>query len=337
MSLLLWTARSIVAAQQRVLDFLHEQALAADLRERRLLQPVAARLDDDDLARRSARSSTRAAARARLPERELTAAGAEAELVHADLPVAGAGRRAGEPRSGPASALAAVRRRRARTARVERVGVRAHAGRVVDGLELFGRREQQLLDHQPGDLVDARPRLGRQPGELRLRAARARPGGSPRTAAAARRRSEWRRATVSQASNFRTSSATIPSARATSAGAARQVLLHDRLQVVDVVEEDRSRSPTAGSTSRGTAMSMRNSGRLRRCRITASTCGRVRTGSVAPVAVMTMSAAASAPRSLVPRQRPCRRSTRPAPSRARSVRLVISSRSHALRLAGAAR
>ena len=40
-----------VAAEQRVLDFLHEQPLAADFGQRRFLQPIARRLDDDDLAR----------------------------------------------------------------------------------------------------------------------------------------------------------------------------------------------------------------------------------------------------------------------------------------------
>ena len=39
-----------LAAQQRVLDFLHEQPLAADFRERRFLQPIARRGDDDDAA-----------------------------------------------------------------------------------------------------------------------------------------------------------------------------------------------------------------------------------------------------------------------------------------------
>ena len=34
MSLLLWTARSIFAGEQRVLDFLDEEPLAADLRQR---------------------------------------------------------------------------------------------------------------------------------------------------------------------------------------------------------------------------------------------------------------------------------------------------------------
>ncbi len=39
-----------LAVQQRVLDFLDEQALAPDFRERTLLQAIARCLDDDDLA-----------------------------------------------------------------------------------------------------------------------------------------------------------------------------------------------------------------------------------------------------------------------------------------------
>ena len=53
-----------LAGEQRVFDFLHEQPLAADLRERRLGQPVAGRLDDDDLALRCRRVSRSSAATA---------------------------------------------------------------------------------------------------------------------------------------------------------------------------------------------------------------------------------------------------------------------------------
>ena len=41
MSLLLCTATIDLAGEQRVLDFLHEQPLAADLRERRFSQTIA--------------------------------------------------------------------------------------------------------------------------------------------------------------------------------------------------------------------------------------------------------------------------------------------------------
>ena len=53
--------RGRFAAQQRVFDFLHEQPLAADFRERRVLQPIAGRPDDDDLHARAAGSAMRAA------------------------------------------------------------------------------------------------------------------------------------------------------------------------------------------------------------------------------------------------------------------------------------
>ena len=78
MSLLLWTAEVDLAAQQRVLDFLHEQPLAADVGQRRVLQLVARGPDDDDLAR-LARRSPRSARRRYSPrhEGELTAARAE--------------------------------------------------------------------------------------------------------------------------------------------------------------------------------------------------------------------------------------------------------------------
>ena len=54
MSLLLCTARSISPREQRVLDLLDEQPLAADLGQRRILQPIAGGLDHDDARRRAA-------------------------------------------------------------------------------------------------------------------------------------------------------------------------------------------------------------------------------------------------------------------------------------------
>ena len=66
MSLLLCTARSISPREQRVFDFLDEQPLAADFRQRRVLQPIAGRLDDDDAAGRAA-APRRCAPRRRWP------------------------------------------------------------------------------------------------------------------------------------------------------------------------------------------------------------------------------------------------------------------------------
>jgi hypothetical protein len=43
-----------IAREQRILDFLHEEPLAANLGQGRLLQTIAGCLDDDDLAVRSA-------------------------------------------------------------------------------------------------------------------------------------------------------------------------------------------------------------------------------------------------------------------------------------------
>ena len=82
MSLLLCTARSISPREQRVLDLLDEQPLAADLRERRILQPIAGGLDDDD-ARHGGppRGGDARGDGVRLPQRELAAARSEPELV----------------------------------------------------------------------------------------------------------------------------------------------------------------------------------------------------------------------------------------------------------------
>jgi hypothetical protein len=62
-----------VAFEQRVFDFLDEQAFPADFRERRILQAIAGRLDDDDAARRPAGGRDARRNRVRLP-REVAAA-----------------------------------------------------------------------------------------------------------------------------------------------------------------------------------------------------------------------------------------------------------------------
>ena len=66
--------------EQRVFDFLHEQALAADFRERRVLQPVARRLDDDDPARVAARLLETRGDGVCLPQRQLAAARPQPQL-----------------------------------------------------------------------------------------------------------------------------------------------------------------------------------------------------------------------------------------------------------------
>src|SRR6266516_4408972 len=72
-----------LAAQQRVLDFLHEQPLAADFGERRVLQTIARSLQDDNAAGRTAAGGNARRHRIGLPKRELTPAGAESKfLIH---------------------------------------------------------------------------------------------------------------------------------------------------------------------------------------------------------------------------------------------------------------
>jgi hypothetical protein len=66
--------------QERVLDFFDEQTLAADFGERRLLQPIARRLDHDNAARRTARVLNALRDRVRLPQRQLAAARPQPKL-----------------------------------------------------------------------------------------------------------------------------------------------------------------------------------------------------------------------------------------------------------------
>ena len=68
-------------AEQRVLDFLDEQPLAADLGERPLLQPIPVGLDHDDRAGRTAGGGDARGHRAGLPQRELAAARAETKRL----------------------------------------------------------------------------------------------------------------------------------------------------------------------------------------------------------------------------------------------------------------
>ena len=63
-----------LAGQQRILDFLDEQSLAADLRQPRFRQPVAGRLDDDDVALDAGALAQQGGNRVCLPARELAAA-----------------------------------------------------------------------------------------------------------------------------------------------------------------------------------------------------------------------------------------------------------------------
>ncbi len=77
------------AGKQRLLDFLGEQALAAGLQERPVLDAVAGRSYRNDLERfrlQPVRSGERVAHRARLPERQPAAAGADADRLRHCFP-----------------------------------------------------------------------------------------------------------------------------------------------------------------------------------------------------------------------------------------------------------
>ena len=232
MSFALCTARSIVAAQQRVLDLLDEQPFAADLR--RAARPAAGRrrLDDDDLAGDAGAAARRAA----------TACACHSASWLPRVPI-----RSGARASSTAACSAGCSRSVAlgllvladRLSANSRFSASAYAATrfVADRLQLFGRRQQQLLDDQARDLVDRRAPRAAAP-TASARAARARPAGSPRSAARSATTVGTTPRDCSQAANASTSSSTIASARVDLAAAPRQVLLHDRLQVVDVVEED---------------------------------------------------------------------------------------------------
>jgi hypothetical protein len=68
-----------LALQQCLFDLLHEEPLAAHFRQRSLLEPIAGRSNDDDLARGAAGLRQPRGDAARLIQGELAAARAEAE------------------------------------------------------------------------------------------------------------------------------------------------------------------------------------------------------------------------------------------------------------------
>ena len=67
-------------SQERILDFFDEQPFAADVRQRRLLKPIAGGLNHDDAARRTAGAGDTRGHGVRLPQSELTAARPEAKF-----------------------------------------------------------------------------------------------------------------------------------------------------------------------------------------------------------------------------------------------------------------
>ena len=68
-----------LVAEQRILDLLDEQPLAADLRQRRLGEPVARRLDDDDLRAHAGLLTQQRGDGVGLEERQLAAARADSQ------------------------------------------------------------------------------------------------------------------------------------------------------------------------------------------------------------------------------------------------------------------
>ena len=84
MSLAEWTARSIVAGEQRLLDLLGKQPFAADLRKRAVLDAVSGGRDGDDLELRLGQAMRLGEAPAhllRLRERQRRSAGADTSHV----------------------------------------------------------------------------------------------------------------------------------------------------------------------------------------------------------------------------------------------------------------
>ena len=73
----------------------------------------------------------------------------------------------------------------------------------------------------------------------------------------------------------------------------RQRATDHLLQIVDVVDEDAVEIVHPRSTSRGTAISMKNIGRLRRLAMNCSPCSLRKIACGAPVEVMTMSASSA--------------------------------------------
>ena len=75
-----------VACEQRILDFLHEQPLASDLRQRRLAEAITRRFDDDDLAERSRAIAKECGHGVGLIKSERAATGADPECrIHVSL------------------------------------------------------------------------------------------------------------------------------------------------------------------------------------------------------------------------------------------------------------
>src|SRR5688500_16025397 len=73
-----------VAVDQRILDFFHEHAFAADVRQRYFLQSIARCFDHDDLACRAPRGLHALCNEPGLKEGQVTSSAAEAEGGHCE-------------------------------------------------------------------------------------------------------------------------------------------------------------------------------------------------------------------------------------------------------------
>ena len=273
------------AVEQRLLDLLHEQALAADLRERHVASAVAARRE-----RHAAPSRGRARARARrargapahsasslAARRDAHARHREASGSSSDVAVA----RASSPAS--SSANSSARRLEVREPLLA-LGLLAQARE---------RRVQQLVHDRARQRLD---RVARRSSSAEPRQRRARPRRADRLDARAQMRgsSAPPRSAANQPSKRCCSACTIASARADLAPALLGVGLgRSRREVVEVVEVDvvelrrprdrrcaarRCRSRTAGGAPRS------RSARSRRARVSS--------GASPPIEVSTTSASA---------------------------------------------
>ena len=188
-------------------------------------------------------------------------------------------------------------------------------------LELHGGRVQQLVDDGGGGRLERLLLLRRERAQPARAPSRSRAGGSPRRAGAARPAAAPRRASFCQSRNSRTSRSTRASAAAASLRALAQVGLgHRRAGRRGRRGRRPPASRTAGSMSRGTAMSMRNSGRragrARRARPPRRRGWMTMPG--APVPLITMSAARQLLAQRLEGHRPAARARPPAPPPART-------------------
>ena len=124
--------------------------------------------------------------------------------------------------------------------------------------------------------------LRRKRLQLALHAPATPPAAALPSTAAATRSPAPRSASAGRSAKRSTSACTIASACIASRAAIAHVRRRHRLQIVDVVEKAPSSRFTSGSTSRGTAISMKNIGPIRRRCRNCCACSRRKMGCAAP-------------------------------------------------------